>query len=128
MPVVAVAGALLTLGRCAGGREVADDEAARLPPVEIRELTPEAQPFRTATSFADGVLRINVPTPDGPTRTLDTVRDVDWTGRSLLPRPVQPGHASRDWILANNLDDGRMLLHVLASWRAVHATAYRAAG
>ena len=128
MPTVAVAGVLLTLSACAGGGEVADDETAPLPPVEIPVLTPESQPFRTATSFADGVLRIDVPTPGGPARTLDTLRDIEWTAALFLPRPVQPNHASREWILADNHYDGRVFLYALASWDAADPTDYLAAG
>ncbi|MCY4004223.1 MAG: hypothetical protein OXF33_11025 [Rhodospirillales bacterium] len=127
--VIAAATTSLTLSGCAGVGEVADgDEAAPLPPVEIPELTPESQPFRTATSFVDGVLGIDVPTPAGPTRTLDTVRDVEWTGGVFLPRPVQPGHSSREWILVDNHYDGRVFLYALASWHAADATDYLAAG
>ena len=129
MLVVAVAGALLSLSGCVGVGEVADEEeAAPLPPVEIPELTPEPQPFRTATSFVDGVLRIDVPTPGGPTRTLDTVRDVEWSGGVFLPRPVQPGHSSREWVLVDNHYDGRVFLYALASWHAGDPTDYLAAG
>jgi len=129
MLVVAMAGALLTLSGCAGVGKVADEEeAAPLPPVVIPELTPEAQPFRTATSFVDGVLSIDVPTPGGPTHILDTVRDVDWTGGSFLPRPVQPGHSSREWILVENHYDGRVFLYALASWDADDPTDYLTAG
>ena len=129
MLVVVVAGALLTLSGCAGRGEVADgDQAAPLPPVEIPELTPEAQPFRTATSFADGALRIDVRTPGGPTRTLDTVRDVEWTSALFLPRPVQPGHANREWILVDNHYDGQVFLYALASWHAADPADYLAAG
>ena len=129
MLVVAGAGALLTLSGCAGVGKVADkEEAAPLPPVEIPELTPESQPFRTATSFVDGVLRIDVPTPGGQTRTLDTVRDLDWTSGVFLPRPVQPGHANREWILVDNHYEGQVFLYALASWHAADPTDYLAAG
>ena len=129
MLVVAVAGALLTLSGCVGVGEVADEkEAAPLPPVEIPTLTPEPQPFRTQTSFAGGVLSIDVPTPGGQTRTLDTVRDVDLTWGFFLPRPVQPNHSSREWILVDNHYDGRVLLYALASWNADDPADYLAAG
>ena len=129
VPVIAVAGAVLTLSGCAGGGEVADgDAAAPLPPVEIPTLTPEPQPFRAQTSFADGVLSIDVPTPGGPTRTLDTGRDVDLTWAGFLPRPVLPNHSSREWILVDNHYDGRVLLYALASWNADDPADYLAAG
>ena len=129
MFAVAVAGALLTLSGCAGGGEVADgEEAAPLPPVEIPVLTPESLPFRTATSFVDSVLRIDVPTPGGSTRTLDTVRDVHWTGAAFLPRPVQPDHSSREWVLVENHYDGYVLLYAVASWHAADPADYLAAG
>ncbi len=67
--VVAIAGAMLTLNGCSGG-----DQAEPLPPVEIPALMAESQPFRTGTSFADGVLSVDVRIPDGGTRTLDSVR------------------------------------------------------
>ena len=123
--VVAMAGAVLALSGCAG-RD--DDEAGPLPPVEIPTLTPESQPFRTQTSFADGVLSVDVPTPDGRTRTLDTVRDLDGTWGRFLPRPVQPDHSSREWILVDNHYDGRVLLYALVSWDNTDPTDYLAAG
>ncbi|MCY4003840.1 MAG: hypothetical protein OXF33_09075 [Rhodospirillales bacterium] len=125
--VAAVAGAVLTLGGCAGGR-MDEAELEPPPPVEIPELTPESQPFRTVTSFADGVLSIDVPTPDGRTRTLDSVRNLDATWGRYLPRPVQPGHSSREWILADNHYDGRVFLYALASWNAADPADYLAAG
>ena len=123
--VVAVAGAALTLTGCAG-RGV--DEAEPLPPVEIPTLTPEPQPFRTGTSFADGVLGVDVRTPDGGTRTLDTVRDIDGTWGLFLPRPVQPNHSSREWLLSDNHYDGRVLLYAVVSWDNADPTDYLAAG
>ena len=123
--VVAIAGMGLTLGGCTGGDE---DEAGPLPPVEIPALTPEPQPFRTGTSFVDGVLGIDVPTPDGRIRTLDTVLNLEWTSELFLPRPVQPDHSSREWILANNHYDGRVFLYALVSWNDADPTDYLAAG
>ena len=123
--VVAFAGAVLTLGGCTGGGE---DEAGPLPPVEIPALMPEPQPFRTGTAFADGVLSVDVPTPGGRTRTLDTVRHLEWTSELFLPRPVQPDHSSREWILANNHYDGRVFLYALVSWNDADPSDYLAAG
>ena len=122
---VAMAGVVLILSGCTGRDE---DEAGQLSPVEIPTLTPESQPFRTQTSFADGVLSVDVPTPDGQTRTLDTVRDTDWTGGGFLPRPVQPNHSSREWILVDNHYDGRVFLYAVVSWDNADPTDYLAAG
>ena len=119
----AMAGAVLALGGCTGG---SDPET--LPPVEIPALTPEPQPFRTGTSFAAGVLRVDVRTPDGRTRTLDTLRNVDGTWGRFLPRPAQPNHASREWLLADNHYDGRVLLYAVVSWDDADPTDYLAAG
>ena len=123
--VVAIAGAVLVIGGCAGGGR---DEAGPLPPVEIPALTPEPQPFRTVTSFADGVLSIDVHLPGGGTRTLSTVRDIEWTSALFLPRPVQPNHSSREWILVDHHYDGRVFLYALASWDNADPTDYLAAG
>ena len=119
----ATAATVLALGGCTGG-----DEPLPPPPVEIPTLTPEPQPFRTGTSFADGVLGVEVPTPGGGTRTLDTVRNPEWTSALFLPRPVQPGHASREWILADNHHDGRVFLYALVSWDDADPSDYLAAG
>ena len=102
--------------------------AKPLPPVEIPALIPESQPFRTGTTFTDGVFSVDVPTPDGRTRTLNTVRDIEWTSALFLPRPIQPGHSSREWILADGHYDGRMFLYALASWNDADPTDYLAAG
>ena len=123
--VVAVAGVALTLAGCAGGGV---DEAEPLPPVEIPTLTPEPQPFRTGTSFADGVLSVDVRITGGGTRTLDTVRDIEWTSALFLPRPVQPNHSSREWILADGHHDGRVFVYAVASWDNADPTDYLAAG
>ena len=123
--IVAMAGAVLTLNGCIGGHE---DEAGPLPPVEIPALTPEPQPFQTGTSFSDGVLSISVPTPDGRTRTLDTVRHLEGTWGRFLPRPVQPNHSNREWILVDNHYDGRVFLYALVSWDNADPTDYLAAG
>ena len=94
--VVAMAGAVLNLSGCVGrgGREIAN-EAALLPPVEIPELTPEPQSFRTQTSFINGVLSIDVLTPDGPTRTLYTLRNLDATWDTACPRHGRSGRRRR---------------------------------
>ncbi len=125
-------GASLALVGCTSGSrdEAMSLPAAKLlPPVEIPELTPEAQPFRkTGTSFVDGVLSIDVPIAGNRTLTLDTVRDLERTWGLYLPRPVQPGHSSREWMLANNHHDGRVLLYALASWNETDPADYLAAG
>ena len=123
--VVAIAGAVLTLGGCTGG---GGDAAGPLPPVEIPTLTPEPQPFRTGTAFADGVFSVDVPTPNGGTRTLDTVRHLEGSWARFLPRPVQPDHSSREWLLAENHYDGEILLYGVVSWNVADPTDYLAAG
>ena len=123
--VVAIAGTVLTLGGCGGG---GTDRAEPLPPVEIPVLAPESQPFQTGTSFADGVFSVDVPTPDGGTRTLDTVRHREGSWGRFLPRPVQPGHSSREWLLAENHYDGRVLLYAVVSWNNEDPADYLAAG
>ena len=122
---VAAAAAVLILGGCAGGPE---EEAGPLPPVEIPELTPEAQPFRTATSFTDGVLGVDVPTPGGGTRTLDSVRDLAFTWARFLPRSVQPGHSHREWMLVDNHHDGHVFVYAAVSWNDAEPADYLAAG
>ena len=99
-----------------------------LPDIPIPELTPEPQPFRAQTSFVDGVLSIAVPTEDGRTRTLDTVRNVDASWGLYLPRPLQPNHSSREWILTDNHYDGRVLLYAVVDWDNADPTDYLAAG
>ena len=120
--VVAVAGAVLTLGGCIGGG------GEPLPAVEIPTLTPEPQPFRTGTTFADGVFSIDVPTQDRGTRTLDSVRHREGSWGLFLPRPVQPGHSSREWLLAENHYDGKILLYAVVSWNDADPADYLAAG
>ena len=121
--IVAAAGAALTLSGC-----ISRDEDRPLPPVEIPVLKPEPQPFRTTTMFADGVLGVDVPLPDGRIRTLDTVRDLEWTSALFLPRSVQPDHSSREWILVDNHYDGRLFLYALVSWYNTEHNDYLAAG
>ena len=121
--VVAMTGAVLILGGCGGG-----DQAGSLPPVEVPELTPDVQPFRTHTTFVDHVFGVDVRTRDGETRTLDTVRHLDGTWGRFLPRPLQPGHSSREWILAENHYDGRILAYAAVSWNDADPADYLAAG
>ena len=116
-----MAGWITALTGCGGG-------GGPLPDIPIPELTPEPQPFRTGTTFADGVLSIDVRYPDGRTRTLDTVRHRDQSWGLFLPRPVQPNHSSREWLLVDNHYDGRVMLYALASWNDADATDYLAAG
>ena len=118
---LAAAGWLMALGGCSG-------PPGPLPDIPVPELMPEPQPYRAQTGFADGVLRIGVPTPDGGVRTLDTVHNTDWTGALYLPRPVQPGHSNREWILSDNHRDGRVILYALVSWDAADPTDYLSAG
>ncbi len=122
---VAMAGAALALSGCS---DRDGDRAEALPPVEIPTLMPESQPFRTGTSYVDGVLSIDVRTADGGTRTLNTARDIEWTSGLFLPRPVQPDHSSREWILADDHYDGRVFLYALVSWNDTDPTDYLAAG
>ncbi len=74
------------------------------------------------------MLSVDVRIPDGGTRTLNTVRDTEWTSGLFLPRPVQPGHSSREWILADNHYDGRVFFYALVSWDNADPTDYLAAG
>ncbi len=107
--VIAVAGAALILSGCAGGG-MDEAELEPLPPVEIPTLTPEPQPFRTQTSFADGVLSIDVPTPGGPTRTLACILHrggCTWgnsggigKGVKTLPKTPRSPHATRVYAAA----------------------------
>ncbi len=89
---------------------------------------PESQPFRTGTSFVGGVFSIDVPTSGGQTRTLDTVRDLEGTWGRYLPRPLQPNHSSREWILVDNHYDGRVFLYAVVDWNNADPTDYLAAG
>ena len=119
MLMVVMAGWILALSGCGGGS---------LPDVPIPELTPVPQPFRAQTSLVDGVLSVTVPTPDGQARTLDTVRHQDGSWGIYLPRPLQPGHSSREWLLSDNHYDGRILLYATVSWDNADETDYLAAG
>ncbi|MYD94824.1 MAG: hypothetical protein F4Y02_14280, partial [Chloroflexi bacterium] len=121
--VAAMAGAVLILSGCGGG------SAARLlPPVEIPALNPEPQQFRTSTSFVDGVLSVDVPASGGRTRTLDTIRHREASWGRFLSRPVQPNHSSREWLLAENHYDGKILVYAVVSWNDADPADYLAAG
>ena len=91
--VVAIAGAVLTLGGCTGGgwRRSRAAATGRDPHAHARAPTV----FGTGTTFADGVFSVDVPTPDGRTRTLDSVRHLEGSwARFPPPDPVQPDHSS----------------------------------
>ncbi|MDE0047570.1 MAG: hypothetical protein OXU19_17205 [bacterium] len=121
--VVAMAGVAMILGGCGGS-----DQAGSLPPIEIPELAPEAQSFRAHTSFVDHVLSVAVRYHDGRSRTLDTVRHREASWGIYLPRPMQPGHSSREWLLAENHYDGRILAYATVSWNDADPADYLAAG
>ena len=97
-------------------------------PIPIPTLEPTPQPFRTQTTFVDDVLTVDVRFDDGRTRTLNTVRNLERTWGLYLPRPVQPNHSSREWILVDNHYDGRVLLYAVASWNDADPADYLAAG
>ena len=98
------------------------------PPLPAPTLAPIPQPFRTRTTFVDNVLRIDVRYHDSDTRTLDTVRHRENSWGLYLPRPLQPGHSSREWLLAENHYDGKILLYTVVSWNDADPTDYLAAG
>ena len=77
---------------------------------------PTPQPFRTQTTFVDNVLSVDVRYHEGRTRTLDTVRHQQASWGLYLPRPLQPGHTSREWLLSENHYDGRILLYTVVDW------------
>ena len=81
------------------------------PPIPTPTLTPVPQPFRTQTTFVDNVLSVDVRYHGGRTRTLDTDRHRDGSWGLYLPRPLQPGHISRESILSENHYDGRIVLY-----------------
>ena len=112
---------LLAAGCFGGGSSSA-------PPLPTPTLTPEPQPFRTRTTFVDGILSVDVRYHEGRTRTLDTVRDRDASWGLYLPRPLQPGHSSREWLLGENHYDGRILLYTVVSWNGEDPSDYLAAG
>ncbi|MDE0330610.1 MAG: hypothetical protein OXL41_01965 [Nitrospinae bacterium] len=112
---------LLTAGCFGGG-------GSPPPPISTPTLTPAPQPFRTQTTFVDNVLSVDVRYHDGRTRTLDTVRHHEASWGIYLPRPLQPNHSSREWLLAENHYDGRILLYAVASWDDTDPADYLAAG
>ncbi len=114
----------LTTG-CSSSRPDPDPDPVTIP---IPTLTPTAQPFRTQTTFVDSVLSIDVRYHDGDTRTLDTRRHRDQSWGLYLPPPSQPNHSSREWLLAENHYDGKILLYALASWNDADPSDYLAAG
>ena len=118
LPLVAIS---LTAG-CVGGGGTPP------PPVPTPTLMPVPQPFRTGTSFVDNVLSVDVRYHDGRTRTLDTIRHHEASWGLYLPRPTQPGHSSREWLLAENHYDGRTLLYAVVSWNDADPADYLAAG
>ncbi|MDE0239366.1 MAG: hypothetical protein OXQ84_04085 [bacterium] len=112
----------LTLGCAAGGSGPA------LSPIRIPTLEPAPQPFRARTAFVDNVLSVDVSYHNGRTRTLDTVRHQERSWGLYLPRPSQPGHSSREWLLAENHHDGKILLYTVVSWNDADPADYLAAG
>lgn len=121
MLMVVMANWLMVLSGCLGGGD-------SLPPIPIPTLTPEPQPYRAQTSWDDGVLSVTVPTPDGQVRTLDTARNFEATWGRFLPRPVQPNFSSREWFLADNHYDGRIVLYAAVSWDNTDPTDYLSGG
>ena len=119
--VVVMAGWILALSGCFGG-------GGGLPDIPIPELTPEPQPFRAQTSLVDGVLSVTISTPDGQTRTLNSIRDFEATYGRYLPRPVQLNHTNREWVLVDNHYDGRVFLYAAVEWDNADPTDYLAAG
>ena len=99
-----------------------------LPPIPTPTLTPVPQPFRTQTTFVDNVLSVDVRYHDGRTRTLDSERHQQASWGLYLPRPLQPNHTSREWLLTENHYDGRILLYATASWNDDDPADYLAAG
>ncbi|MYA28306.1 MAG: transferrin-binding protein-like solute binding protein [Nitrospira sp. SB0666_bin_27] len=119
--MVVMAGWIMALSGCLGS-------GGSLPDIPIPELMPEPQPFQVQTSLVDGVFSVTVPTEDGRTRTLNTIRDVEDTYGRFLPRPVRPNHSSREWLLVDNHYDGRVLLYAVVDWDNADTTDYLAAG
>ena len=112
---------LLTSG-CFGGGGSAP------PPIPTPTLMPVPQPFRTQTTFVDGVLSVDVRYHDDRTRTLDTDRHRDGSWGLYLPRPLQPGHISRESLLSENYYDGRIVLYTVVDWDDADPSDYLAAG
>ena len=119
---------ILLLLSLTAGCSVGGSPDSSPPPIPIPTLTPEPQPFRTRTTFVDNVLSVDVRHHDGGTRTLDTERHRDGSWALYLPRPSQPGHTSREWLLSENHYDGRILLYTVVSWNDVDPADYLAAG
>ena len=97
-------------------------------PIPIPTLTPTPQPFRAQTTFVDNVLSVDVRYHDGHTRTLDTDRHRDGSWGLYLPRPLQPGHISRESLLSENHYDGRIVLYAVVDWDDADPSDYLAAG
>ena len=98
------------------------------PPIPTPTLTPAAQSFRTKTTYVDNVLSVDVRYHDGRTRKLDSVRNKEASWGSYLPRPSQPNHSSREWLLAENHYDGRILLYTVVSRNDANPFDYLTAG
>ena len=120
--------ALLSVALAAGCVRDRSDLPATPIAIPIPTLEPTPQPFRTQTTFVDNVLSIDVRYPDGRTRTLNTVlhRHASWGHH--LPRPLQPNHSNREWLLTDSHYDGRVLLYAVASWNDADPADYLAAG
>ena len=108
---------------CSGGRPEPPP-----PPIPTPTLTPVPQPFRTQTTFVDKVIGVDVRYHDGRTRTLDSVRNLERSWGLYLPRPAQPNHSSREWLLTENHYDGKILLYAVVSWNDDDPADYLAAG
>ncbi len=121
MLIMVVAGWIMVLSGCLGS-------GGSLPDIPIPTLTPIPQPFRTGTTFVDGVLSVDVRSPDGRTRTLNAARHMERSWGLYLPRPVQPNFSSREWLLSENHYDGRIMVYVAASWNDADETDYLAGG
>ena len=119
---------LLTAGCVGGGSGGGSVDSSPPPPIPTPTLTPVPQPFRTGTTFVGNVLSVDVRYHDGRTRTLDTDRHRDGSWARFLPRPLQPGHSSREWLLTENHYDGRILLYAVVSWNDADPADYLAAG
>ena len=121
IPLIALLFVSLTAGCYGGG-------GAPPPPIPTPTLDPTPQPFRTQTTFVDNVLSVDVRYHDGRTRTLDTIRHRQASWGLYLPRPLQPNHSSREWLLTENYYDGRILLYTVVDWDDDDPADYLAAG
>ena len=119
--------ALISLTGCSAGGSAGGSDPPP-PPIPVPTLTPTPQPFRARTTFVDNVLSVDVRYHDGHTRTLDTVRHSDGTWARFLPQPLQPNHSSREWLLAENHHDGKILAYAVVSWDDADPADYLAAG